>query len=60
MTAQQELPARMGERPQGLNPTQGATGKAGSVKVVLPSDKYTNWLFSVKWSALKTYIQVTS
>lgn len=54
------LPDSIGKRPQGLNPTQGTTGKAGSGKVVPPRDEHTNWLFSVKRSALKTYIQVTS
>ena len=59
---QMDLPNWMGKSPQGLNPmerTVGNRGKVGVGEVVLPSKGHTNWLSSVKWSALKPNIQVT-
>lgn len=47
---------------KGLNPTQRTAGHRGKIwmkGVALPRKEHTHWLSSTKWSALKTYIQVT-
>lgn len=37
----------------------GNQGKLGAGLPVFPTEKHVNWLSGAKWSALKTYIQVT-
>lgn len=51
-----------GKKLQTLNPTQRATGngiKLGAGEIVLPKEEHSDYLSSVKLSALRTHIQVT-
>lgn len=57
-----DMPKWIGETPQVFDPTQRTTGNRGKLgveEVALPTDEHTNELVSDKWSAVKTYIEVT-
>jgi hypothetical protein len=49
---------RTGENSTALQRNAGDNGVRRAGETVFLKEEFTNWLFSTKWSALKSYIQV--